>query len=874
MAEQILKTEYSDLMQKSYIDYAMSVICQRALPDIRDGLKPVQRRVLYAMDQLGLNYDKPHRKSARIVGDTMGKYHPHGDSSIYEALVVLEQDFKKGMALVDGHGNFGSIEGDGAAAMRYTEAKLKKFTQDVYLKDLDKDVVDFVPNFDETEKEPEVLPVRVPNVLINGAEGIAVGMTTSIPTHNLAEVVDAVVAYLDNNNITTEELMQYVQGPDFPTGGLVVNKSELPAIYETGTGKIKLRGKVEFEKAEKKSDRDKLVISEIPYTMIGANIGKFISDVCDLIETKKTQDIVDISNESTKEGIRIVLELKKNADVEKLTNLLYKKTRLEDTFGVNMLAIVDGRPEVLGLKGIIENSVKFQYEIQTRKYTTLLAKELEQKEIKEGLIRACDIIDLIIEILRGSNSIKDAKNCLVNGDTSKIKFKNKESAIYAGNLNFTEKQAQAILDLRLYKLIGLEILALQKDYENIVNRIADYEEILNNRKAMSKVIRKELLEIKKEYAVPRKTVVEDGKEAVVEEVKLVEQEVVFLMDRFGYAKTIDTTAYDRNKEAADKENKYVFRCMNTDKICIFTDNGNLHQVKVIDIPFVRFRDKGTPIDNLGNYDSKDENIIFITDTSKMAGRKLLFTTKTGMMKLVDSSEFNVTKKTVMATKLGTGDLLVNVAITDAVTAAVIKDGISQAGYENAYNPVVLSGGSDDMGDFNGLDNDLGGGFNDDFNNGFGDDFSGGFGDDFTGGYGDDFTQMSFMDNLDNQNASDTDSSKVNSSETIDVNGNSNPDSNTGENGSAGNETSEEILTNEMVVLQTENGMFLRFSLKEIPEKKKGAIGVKGIKLNAGDSVSNVYVLDAGDNMIVNYNDKEVALRKLKTLKRGAKGTRK
>ena len=873
MAEQILKTEYSDLMQKSYIDYAMSVICQRALPDIRDGLKPVQRRVLYAMDQLGLNYDKPHRKSARIVGDTMGKYHPHGDSSIYEALVVLEQDFKKGMALVDGHGNFGSIEGDGAAAMRYTEAKLKKFTQDVYLKDLDKDVVDFVPNFDETEKEPEVLPVRVPNVLINGAEGIAVGMTTSIPTHNLAEVVDAVVAYLDNNNITTEELMQYVQGPDFPTGGLVVNKSELPTIYETGTGKIKLRGKVEFEKAEKKSDRDKLVISEIPYTMIGANIGKFISDVCDLIETKKTQDIVDISNESTKEGIRIVLELKKNADVEKLTNLLYKKTRLEDTFGVNMLAIVDGRPEVLGLKGIIENSVKFQYEIQTRKYTTLLAKELEQKEIKEGLIRACDIIDLIIEILRGSNSIKDAKNCLVNGDTSKIKFKNKESAIYAGNLNFTEKQAQAILDLRLYKLIGLEILALQKDYENIVNRIADYEEILNNRKAMSKVIRKELLEIKKEYAVPRKTVVEDGKEAVVEEVKLVEQEVVFLMDRFGYAKTIDTTAYDRNKEAADKENKYVFRCMNTDKICIFTDNGNLHQVKVIDIPFVRFRDKGTPIDNLGNYDSKDENIIFITDTSKMSERKLLFTTKTGMMKLVDSSEFNVTKKTVMATKLGAGDLLVNVAITDAVTAAVIKDGISQAGYENAYNPVVLSGGSDDMGDFNGLDNDLGGGFNDDFNNGFGDDFSGGFGDDFTGGYGDNFTQMSFMDNLDNQSLSDTNSSKENSSET-DVNGNSNPDSNTGENGSTGNEPSEEILTNEMVVLQTEKGMFLRFSLKEIPEKKKGAIGVKGIKLNAGDSVSNVYVLDAGDNMIVNYNDKEVALRKLKTLKRGAKGTRK
>ena len=380
MAEQIVKTEYSELMQKSYIDYSMSVITARALPDARDGLKPVQRRVLYAMDQLGLNYDKPHRKSARIVGDTMGKYHPHGDSSIYETLVVLEQDFKKGMALVDGHGNFGSIEGDGAAAMRYTEAKLKKFTQDVYLADLDKDVVDFVPNFDETEKEPEVLPVRVPNLLINGAEGIAVGMTTSIPTHNLAEVVDACCAYMDNEDITTEGLMEYVIGPDFPTGGLVVNKSELLDIYETGVGKIKLRGKVVFEPAAKKSERDKLVITEIPYTMIGANIGKFLSDVIDLVETKKTGDIVDISNESSKEGIRIVLELKKNADVEKLKNMLYKKTKLEDTFGVNMLAIVDGRPETLGLKSIIKHHIDFQYKMATRKYTTLLSREMDNKE--------------------------------------------------------------------------------------------------------------------------------------------------------------------------------------------------------------------------------------------------------------------------------------------------------------------------------------------------------------------------------------------------------------------------------------------------------------------------------------------------------------
>ena len=546
MAEQIIKTEYSDVMQKSYIDYAMSVICQRALPDIRDGLKPVQRRVLYAMDQLGLNYDKPHRKSARIVGDAMGKYHPHGDSSIYDSLVVLSQDFKKGMALVDGHGNFGSIEGDGAAAMRYTEAKLKKFTQEVYLADLDKDVVDFVPNFDETEKEPEVLPVRVPNFLINGAEGIAVGMTTNVPTHNLAEVIDAEIAYMEKNSITDEELMQYIKGPDFPTGGIVVNKKDLLSIYQTGQGKIKVRGKVDFEPAKKKSERDKLVISEIPYTMIGANISKFISDICDLIETKKTQDIVDVSNESSKEGIRIVLELKKNADVEKLKNLLYKKTKLEDTFGVNMLAIVDGRPEILSLKSIIENSIQFQYEIQTRKYTTLLKKEMEQKEIKEGLIRACDIIDLIIEILRGSNNVKDAKKCLTTGDTSAIKFKTKKSELYASNLNFTEKQAQAILDLRLYKLIGLEILALQKEYEGIMKRIAQYEDILNNKKSMIKVIKKELKKIKEDYGIERKTVIEDGKEAVYEEVKFVEQEVVFLMDRFGYIKTIEPSIYEKN----------------------------------------------------------------------------------------------------------------------------------------------------------------------------------------------------------------------------------------------------------------------------------------------------------------------------------------
>ena len=341
--EQIIRTEYSELMQKSYIDYAMSVIVSRALPDVRDGLKPVQRRTLYDMYELGIRYDRPYRKCARIVGDTMGKYHPHGDSSIYESLVVMAQDFKKGLPLVDGHGNFGSIEGDGAAAMRYTEARLQKVTQDAFLSDLDKDVVDFGPNFDETEKEPQVLPVRLPNLLVNGSEGIAVGMVTSTPPHNLGEVIDAVKATILNHKIATEELMQYIQGPDFPTGGIVINKDDLLSVYETGTGKIRLRGRVEIEKL--KGGKERIVITEIPYTMMGANIGKFLNDIAGLVENKTTTDIVDISNQSSKDGIRIVLELRKNADTQNIINMLYKKTRLEDTFGVNMLAVANGKPE-------------------------------------------------------------------------------------------------------------------------------------------------------------------------------------------------------------------------------------------------------------------------------------------------------------------------------------------------------------------------------------------------------------------------------------------------------------------------------------------------------------------------------------------------
>ena len=657
---QIIRTEYSDLMKKSYIDYAMSVIISRALPDVRDGLKPVQRRTLYDMYELGIRYDKPYRKCARIVGDTMGKYHPHGDSSIYEALVVMAQDFKKGQVLVDGHGNFGSIEGDGAAAMRYTEARLTKFTQEVCLSDLDKNVIDFGPNFDETEKEPVVLPVRVPNLLVNGAEGIAVGMATSIPTHNLGEVIDAVKAYMKDDAITTKQLMKYVKGPDFPTGGIVVNKDDLLNIYETGQGKIKIRGKVEVE--ELKGGKKQLVITEIPYTMIGTGIGKFLNDVAGLVESKKTTDIVDISNQSSKEGIRIVLELKRGADVENLKNMLYKKTRLEDTFGVNMLAVADGRPETLGLKKIIEHHVDFQFELATRKYTTLLAKEKEKSEVQEGLIKACDVIDLIIEILRGSKSVKDARACLVNGVTDNIRFKSSISKKMAAMLRFTERQATAILEMRLYRLIGLEIEALQKEHEETLKNIARYEDILNNYDSMAGVIMEELDHYKKEYGRKRRTQIENAEEAVFEEKKIEEQDVVFLMDRFGYAKTVDVSVYERNREAADSENRYVVHCLNTGRLCLFTDTGKMHQVKVLDLPHGKFRDKGTPIDNVSNYSSSGEQIVMVCDSEQMRFSYLLFATAQGMIKRVEGTEFQVTKRTIAATKLQEGDTLIDVKV--------------------------------------------------------------------------------------------------------------------------------------------------------------------------------------------------------------------
>ncbi len=741
-SDRIIRTDYSELMQKNYIDYAMSVIVSRALPDVRDGLKPVQRRVLYDMHELGTRFDRPYRKSARIVGDTMGKYHPHGDTSIYESLVVMAQDFKKGQVLVDGHGNFGSIEGDGAAAMRYTEARLMKITQEVFLADLDKDVIDFVPNFDETEKEPSVLPVRIPNILVNGSDGIAVGMSTSIPPHNLGEVIDAAVAYIRNNDITDEELLSCLHGPDFPTGGIIVNKDDLPRIYATGNGKLRIRGKTVIEKT--RGGRQQIVITEIPYTMIGSGIGKFLNDVASLAESRVITDITDISNQSSKEGIRIVIELKKGADPEQIRNILYKKTKLEDTFGMNMLVVSDGRPETMSLRNIFEAFTEFRFELANRKYRNLLTKDLEKKEIEEGLIEACDVIDLIIEILRGSKDQKMAKDCLIFGNTEGIRFKTKKSQKMASQLRFTERQAQAILDMRLVKLIGLEVQALIKQHEETLARIAEYQRLLSDYDAMSDDIIGELLSIKKEYARPRRTVIENADEIILEEKKVVEEEVVFAMDRFGYVKTLDPSVYEKNREAADADNTYIFRVMNTDKICIFTNTGKMHTVKVIDIPQKRLRDKGVPVDNLSNFSNKSEDIVWISPISEVRDSRIFFATKQGNVKVTAGSEFDTANRTVMATKLQPDDSLLLATPADSMETAVL---ISESGYS------------------------------------------------------------------------------------------------------------------------------LRFALSEVSELKKGAVGVRGIKLADDDFVKNAYLLGGSGEFAIEYNGKKLYLNRLKIAKRGGKGTK-
>jgi DNA gyrase subunit A len=741
MAEQIVNIDYVDEMRQNYLDYSLSVIIGRAIPDLRSGLKPVHTRILYDMYKQGLWHNKPYKKSAHTVGSTMGRYHPHGES-IYGALVGLSQTFRKNAAFVDGHGNMGSIEELSFAASRYTECRLEKFTEDIMLDYLDQDAVDFVKNYDGTTEEPSVLPAKIPMLLVNGGDGIAVGLTSNIPPHALSEVVDASIAVLKNADISTEELMSLIPAPDFPTGGAIVNAKDLPAIYESGEGKLRIRGKVEVE--ELKGGKKRLVISEIPFTMIGSGIAKFLNDVIDLAEDKTLPEVVDVSNQTNKDGVRLVIELKKDADVEHVKNVLFKKTKLEDTFGVHMLAIYNGRPMTLSLKEILSRHIDFRYECETRKYNHMLAKELSKQEIQEGLIKACDIIDLIIEILRGAKNVKDAKACLMNGDTSNITFKKKTSEKNASSLSFTEAQAQAILDMRLQKLIGLELSELKAEYKKTTKNIATYKNILENRDVMTNLIIEDMERIKKEYSRPRRTTIEDAEEIVIKAPEVKEQPLMMLMDKFGYTKTIDMSTYEKNKDAVLAESQHIIDCVNTSKVCIFTNKGQMHQVKVMDIPHGRLRDKGTPIDNISNYSSANEDIVFMCDEKELAGKKLLFTTKQGMMKQVDGAEFIVSKRTIAATKL--------------------------------------------------LDND-------------------------------EVVSVQFVESKHN------------------------------------------------IILSTNGSTLLKFASTEVPEKKKGAVGVRGIKLVKNDYVDDVYLYEDGVETKIEYHNKPLVLNRLKMSKRDSAGTK-
>lgn len=659
--DNIIQLDFSEEMRNSYRDYAMSVIISRALPDVRDGLKPVQRRILYAMSELGLSPDKPHRKSARIVGDTMGKYHPHGDSSIYDALVHMSEDYSLSVPLIDGHGNFGSIDGDSAAAMRYTEARLSPGAMTL-LTNLDKGLVDYMPNFDNSEKEPMVLPAMIPNLLINGTTGIAVGMATNIPPHNPSEVIDGVIACIDKPSISVYELMQYILAPDFPTGGTIVNQSALLPMYETGEGRLKVRAKTVIEKGE--YGRQNIVITEIPHTVAG-NKTKLVESLSSLMRDKVFDEIYDVRDESSKEGIRIVIEVKKDRDVQNLLNGLYKKTAMEDTYSVNLLAVKNQQPIVFNLKTLITEFISFQKDLYTREYTHLLEKSEARLEVVNGLILATDLIDLIIEILRGSSSIKQAKDCLINGTVADINFKSNASRMQALTLRFTQSQADAILAMPLSRLVGLELQKLVEEQGSLITKIAEYRTVLDSEHELFKVIKKRLREFKKQFNTPRKTTLTEVVNCdYKEEVKI--EDIYVLIDKFGYTKSVDTASMARVSEDTINEYAHVIPMKSDDKLCVFTAEGNMYQVKAATIPRVKMRDKGTLISNLCKVGNED--IIRYINFEKLFESQLAFTTKKGFVKLVSGAEFETNRFQIAATKLETDDAVAGISVISAEEA--------------------------------------------------------------------------------------------------------------------------------------------------------------------------------------------------------------
>ena len=665
----IIPVEIQEEMKKSYIDYAMSVIVSRALPDVRDGLKPVHRRILYAMNEIGLTPDKPYRKSATVVGHVLAKYHPHGDAAVYESLVRMAQDFSMRHPLVDGHGNFGSVDGDPPAAMRYTEARMSKIAVEM-LRDIEKETVDFMPNFDESAKEPKVLPSRFPNLLVNGSQGIAVGMATNIPPHNLAEVIDAIVYILDNENATLDDIMKIIKGPDFPTGGYIIGKKGIRDAYATGKGKIIVRAKATVEQTSK--GRQRIIITELPYMV---NKARLIEKIAELVHEKKIDGISDIRDESDKEGLRIVIEIKKDADANVVLKQLYKNTQLQDSFGIIMLALVDNQPKVLTLMDMLNLYIEHQKEIIVRRTRYDLKKAEERAHILEGLKKALDHIDEIISIIRSSKTVSEAKDRLIQ------RFK------------FTDVQAQAILDMRLQRLTGLERQKIEEELAELIKMIEYYKNVLASEAMVKEIIKKEILEIKEKYKDERRTkIIQDEHEDFEEEELIQEQETVVTLTHFGYIKRLPLDTYKSQKRGgrgitgiSTREDDFVedvFVTTTHHYILFFTDKGRVFRLRAYEVPEGSRQAKGTAIVNLIQI-SKDEKITATMAVKDFKEGYLMMCTKNGTIKKVLLSEFeNTTKAGKKAITLADDDSLVDVKLTSGNDEVVL---VSGKGYCVVFN---------------------------------------------------------------------------------------------------------------------------------------------------------------------------------------------
>ena len=675
----ILPIEIAEEMKKSYIDYSMSVIVGRALPDVRDGLKPVHRRILYSMSELNLTPDKPYRKSARIVGDVIGKYHPHGDSAVYLAMVRMAQDFSTRGLLVDGHGNFGSVDGDSPAAMRYTEARMSKLALEL-LRDIDKETVDFVPNFDESLKEPAVLPSRYPNLLVNGSNGIAVGMATSIPPHNLGEVIDATVHLIDNEECSVDDLMKFVKGPDFPTSAIIMGKENIAEAYRTGRGKVKVRARAVIEELPK--GKQQIVVTEIPYQV---NKAKLVERIAELVKDKKVEGISDLRDESNRNGMRIVIELKRDVNANIVLNNLYKHSQMEETFSVIMLALVNGQPKVLNLKQILYHYVQHQKDVVTRRTKFELNKAEARAHILEGLRIALDNIDAVISLIRASKTTQEAKSGLME------KF------------GLTDIQAQAILDMRLQRLTGLERDKIEAEYEELIKKINRLKEILANERLLLNVIKEEMLIIKENYADERRTEIRHAEGEIDMRDLIEDEEIAITLTHFGYIKRLPADTYKSQKRGGrgisaltTREEDFVKHLVSTtthSKLLFFTNKGRVFRLNAYEIPEGKRQAKGTAIVNLLQLGHNEKIATLLAIDEKDDNKYLLLATKNGIVKKTDREEFkNINKAGLIAIGLREDDELIGVKVTDGNkdVLLVTKEGMSIRFDENDIRPMGRS----------------------------------------------------------------------------------------------------------------------------------------------------------------------------------------